>query len=79
MPYGHVICGMWGVQWDVTIQPAKTRPKLHCRNKSYVRHRLVAYFPSLAKERGKKTVGQNITDMVYIPPNWKTKTVSESV
>ena len=71
---------MWcpGTQWDVTIQPAKTRPKLHCRNKGYARHRLVAYFPSLAKE-WKKTVGQNITDMVYIPPNWKTKTVSESV
>ena len=55
---GHIFviwaCNMWHVwcpdtQWDVTIQPAKTRPKLHCRNKSYARHRLVAYFPSLAK------------------------------
>ena len=37
--------GYLGTQWDVTIQPVKTKPKLICQNKSYVRHKLVAYFP----------------------------------
>ena len=41
--------GCPGTQWDVTIQPVKTRQKLLCQNKSYVGHKLVAYFSLLAK------------------------------
>ena len=66
--------GCPGTQWDVTIQSVKTRLNFHSQNKSKVKLKLGAYFPLLAKER-KSTVGQNFTDMVSIPPNWKTKAV----
>ena len=59
--------GCPGTQWDVIVQPVKTRPKFHCQNKSYVRYKLVAYFSNL--------VGQNFRGMVYTAQNWKTKAV----
>ena len=68
--------GCPGTQWDVTVQPVKTRPKFHCQNKSYVRHKLVAYFSHLVKER-KLTGGQNIRGMFYTATNWKTKAVQK--
>ena len=38
----YMYVGCPGTQWDVTIQPVKTKPKLLCQNKSYVGHNLVA-------------------------------------
>ena len=46
----HRACNMWHVgcpdtQWDATSQTVKTRPKLHCQNKSYGRYKLRGIFP----------------------------------
>ena len=67
---------MWcpGTQWDVTIQPVKTRLKFHSQNKSKVKRKLGAYFPPLSKAQ-KSTAGQNFTNNVSIPLNWKAKAV----
>ena len=52
--YGHVLCGMWGwthhmphntCPYDATSQPVKTRPILHCWNKSNGRYKLGGIFP----------------------------------
>ena len=76
MAYGiwHMAWYMWYVgcpdtQWDVSIQPVKSRPKFDCRNKSYVSH-IPLYFTTLAKEQ---------KNVVCIPTNWKIKTISISV
>ena len=44
--------GVWeppSIQWNVNTQLEKTKPKFHDQKKHYVRHKLVAYFSTLAK------------------------------
>ena len=60
--------GCLGTQWDVTIQPLKTRPKLYCQNKSYVTNKLVAYFSLLAKAL-KLSLGPNVFHMISSAQN----------
>ena len=64
--------GCLGTQWDVTIQPVKTKPKLLCQNANYVRHKLVAYFSCFPRMQ-KKTFGQQVFRMISSAQNLKHK------
>ena len=50
--------GCPGTQWDGTIQPVKTSPKIFCQNKRYREHEFVAKFCLLARmpKNGEKKV-----------------------
>ena len=41
--------GCPGTQWNVTVEPVKTKLKLLCQNKSDVGHKLMAYFSLLPR------------------------------
>ena len=64
--------GFPGTQWDVTIQPLKTRPKLLLQNKSYSGHTFMTYF-SLLTRMQKKASCQKVFHMISSAPDLKPK------
>ena len=64
--------GCPGTQWDVTIQPLKTRPKLLLQNKSYGGHTFMTYF-SLLTRMQKKASCQKVFRMISSAPDLKHK------
>jgi hypothetical protein len=67
MAYGISACHMrhvgWpGTQWDVPIEPVKTRPKLHCRNKSYAKNTFLVILPSENKSKASLSLEHYVID-----------------
>ena len=64
--------GCPGTQWDVTIQPLKTRPKLLLQNKSYGGPTFMTYF-SLLTRMHEKASCQQVFRMISSAPDLKHK------